>query len=248
MIILFLTLFGAILGSFFNMLIHRLPKEEDIVFKPSHCPKCDARLKTLQLIPILSYLFQFGKCHNCKARISPRYLIVELLTVTLFLVNWHIFGLSYLFFKLTFFCCCLLILFFTDMETYTLPNTITLPLIVIGFSLNIYEHNIIDSLYGIACGFLVYFTIGLVAKLIYKAEAMGGGDMKLGAGIGAFWGLKITALSIYFSFIIGGFFGALLLVLKIKKRKDPIPFGPAIILGFLFTFFYGEALWKLYFG
>jgi leader peptidase (prepilin peptidase)/N-methyltransferase len=239
---------GAVLGSFFNMLIHRIPLKGDIVFKPSHCPKCEHRLGIIDLIPILSYLFRLAKCGYCKKPISPRYFIVEILSVANVALCWMAFGMSGLFFKTTLFISCLIILFFIDLEHFLLPDVITLPLIAIGLIWGAIDGNIKDVALGSVVGFSVYFIIAFLAKLYYKKDALGGGDMKLGAAIGAFWGLKMALLSIYFSFLFGGAFGIALIVMKKRKLADHLAFGPAMILAFLFAFIWGEKIVKAYLG
>jgi leader peptidase (prepilin peptidase) / N-methyltransferase len=245
---LFVVTIGAILGSFFNLLIHRLPKNENIVYKRSHCPSCNHPLGVLDLIPILSFIFLKGRCRYCKKGIAPRYPIVEIISAFIFWICYINFGLDYLFFKYALFLSCLLVIFFTDLETYIIPNVITYPLILIGIGLGVFEHNIADHLWGTLVGFMIFFVIAVLAKLYYKKDAMGGGDMKLGAAIGAFWGVKLAILSIYFGFFLGGITGFFLIAIKVKKRTDHIPFGPAIILGTCIALVWGELIWNIYIG
>jgi leader peptidase (prepilin peptidase) / N-methyltransferase len=246
--IIFLGVFGAVMGSFANMLIHRLPISENIVYKRSFCPKCQHPLSAWALIPILSYLFLLGKCHYCKARIPIRYLICEILSSTLFIWCWLQFGNSLMFYQTSLFLFCMLVLFFTDLETYILPDVLTIPLIPIGIIFAIVQNNLIGSIQGLLIGFLTFFIIAQLAKLYYKKEAMGGGDIKLAAAIGAYWGVKIIMTTIYLSFLLGGIVSITLLLLKLRKRTDNIPFGPYIILGFILALIWGNYIWKFYFG
>ena len=239
-------LFGALFGSFFNLLISRLPQSKPIVWNRSECPTCQHTLSPLDLVPILSYIALFGRCRYCKKCISFRYLLCELLTAGYFMFCWHQYGLSLMGIKLILFCSAFIVLFFTDIETYTLPDLITLPLIVIGLVFALVEGTLISSLLGCILGFSVYFSLGWLAKLYYKQEVMGGGDMKLGAAIGAFWGLTTVGIACYMSFLIGGFIGLILLVLQKKSLRDHMPFGPAIILATLVVLFFEPQLWTIY--
>ncbi len=236
------------LGSFANLLIYRLPRNEEIVFKRSHCPHCNHALGVLDLIPIVSYLIQLGKCRYCAKKIPIRYLVCEIASTAIFVVCWKIYGNSWLFYKTSLFLFALLILFFTDFEHFVLPNVITFPLIGVGLVASVFEDRLIDALWGTAIGFGAYFIIGVVGKWHYKKEAMGGGDSKLGAGIGAFWGIKIAALTCYLSFMIAGIPALILILLKLRKRTDHVPFGPAIITACVFSLIFGQTIWNYFAG
>jgi leader peptidase (prepilin peptidase)/N-methyltransferase len=239
---------GAALGSFFNMLIYRLPREEDIVIKSSYCPKCNHKLEPIDLIPIISYLWQKGKCRYCKKHIKFRYLLTEIVCATILLFLWLKFGLSYLFFKYLLFLSSFLIIFFTDIEEYIIPDVITLPCIVIGLGMAVWEKNVLNAILGGLYGYCFFVIIAFFAKLYYKKDAIGGGDMKLAAYIGTFWGFRQIVLTTYFSFIVGGVIAVFLILIKKKKRTDYIPFAPAIIIASLFSLAFGNMVWKLYFG
>jgi len=247
-ILIFLAVLGTCLGSFLNVLIHRLPKKEGIVLKRSYCPHCKEKLRVIELIPILSYIFQLGKCRHCQKKISFRYFLVETLSAITLPLMWTFFGHGLLFYKTSLFLFALIVVFFTDMETYLIPDKITLPMVMGGLIFAVIEKNILDSIYGLLVGFLTFVIIGVLAKLYYKKDAMGGGDMKLGAAMGAFWGLKITIMMCYFSFLIGGLLGFILLITHLKERSDHIPFGPAMVLGSITSLAFGEKLWSMYFG
>jgi|APSaa5957512622_1039677.scaffolds.fasta_scaffold35356_2 leader peptidase (prepilin peptidase) / N-methyltransferase len=245
--ILFIILISSVLGSFFNMLIHRLPRNQEIVKKPSHCPKCQHKLTWLDLLPILSYLFLKGRCRYCREKIASRYLLVEISSVFLFTTCWLIFGPTYLFLKYSFFLSIMLLIFFTDLETKKIPDSLNYILICTGLFLAFYEHSIIDSILGLIIGSFIFLSIGFLAKLYYKKDALGGGDVKLSGAIGAYWGLSIMLFSIYFSFLIGGLVSIFLIILKKKTNQDYIAFGPFMVLGSILALLISDYLIILYF-
>ena len=230
------------------MLIHRLPKNQEIVFKPSHCPNCQKKLTIRNLIPIISYLYQKGTCANCKTPIKKRYLLVELISLTLSLSLFYLFGPTPLFIKTLLFSLCLVILFFTDLETFIIPNSISYLLIATGLLWNISSKTHIDSLKGILIGFTIFYSIGFLSKLYYKKDTLGGGDLKLIMGIGAYWGIKTVIIASYLSFLIGGIIGLTLILAKKKKKTDYVPFGPSIIIGTSLAIPYTNSIWTYYFG
>ena len=243
--LLTLTIFGLIFGSFSNMLIYRLPKQLSIL-PSSCCIHCKHKLGIYDLIPIISYLFSFGKCRYCTKRISLRYPIVEVISVFIWIVNWHFFKYTIDFYFMVFFFTSLLIILYTDMTSFFIPDFLTYPMISLGLIKGYLGLTFMDSIYGTIFGFTIFLIIGIIGKLIFKKNAIGGGDMKLTAGIGSFWGLKTALLSAYFSFMLGGTLGILLVVLKIKKKSDLIPFGPSIIGGFFIALFWGDWIWNTY--
>lgn len=242
MMLFLIVLAGALLGSFLNMLIYRLPRQEDIVWKPSHCPQCGHRLGVVSLMPILSFLIQKGRCRYCSQKIPSRYLLCELSTVALAVACFMQFSLSFLFFKTLIFGSIMIALWYIDWEQYLLPDSLTLPLIVLGLGLGFYGHRGMDSVWGACVGFGLFFLIGKLSKLYYKKEAMGAGDVKLAAAIGAYWGLKVVLITSYLSFILGGIVGVFLLATGIKKKQDYIPFGPALIGGCVLALIWGDIL------
>ncbi|MFC1771531.1 prepilin peptidase, partial [Candidatus Margulisiibacteriota bacterium] len=177
-----------------------------------------------------------------------RYFLCEVLSVFLFVFCWYKFGASFLFVKTIIFWFCLLILFFTDLDSMVLPNEITVPIIFTGFLFNAWQHQILFSLKGALFGFAVFFLIAKAAKLFYKQEALGGGDIKLITAIGAFWGFKITLFTVYISFLLGGIIGLLLIAFKFKKTKDQLAFGPFIIIGYFLAFEFADKIANFLFG
>lgn len=238
---------GAVFGSFYNMLIYRLTRDLPIVRGRSFCPHCEHSLYAKDLVPIFSYLVKWGRCSYCGWKIPKRYLWVEILSGTLMLGLWVQFGVSVLFIKYFVFFSGMIILFFTDFEAQLIPDCVSYGLIFIGLGFALLEHRMMDSVWGIVIGFGVYFLISVLAYFYYKQEALGGGDVKLGAAVGAFWGVKIAILSIYLSFMIGGVIAIILVLTHRKKKTDVIPFGPIIILANIVSLVFLDLIWGFFF-
>ena len=246
-IIGFLVILGLVLGSFATMLTHRLVHEKDPIIRRSHCPSCSHPLGILDLIPLVSYLYLKGSCRYCHARIPYFYWAIELLMPLTYVIIFIHYELTWLALKLLIFMTAMIILFFTDLLARILPNPITIPLILLGLIFSIFEQTFMSCLWGTIAGFGIYFLIGVVAEFIFKRPSMGGGDMKLGAAVGAFWGLKICGLTIYLSFILGGILSVFLILFKLKRRQDYIPFGPSIILAYIIIWIYEIPIWTYFF-
>jgi len=267
---IFTFLFGAAIGSFLNVVIHRVPNEESIVFPNSACPKCGSGIKAYDNIPIVSWLALRGKCRNCKEPISPRYPAVELLTALLYLaVYWQIGFGGFLPIALVF-VSTILALIFIDSEHMILPNVITYPLL--GFAvlvrvifpsffagmyisdLNSWPisqfndlHPIIQSVLGALLGALVgggfLWAVGELWKRLRGVEAMGLGDVKMMAAVGALLGWRLTLLSTF----LGAFSGALVGIVMIARQKDrdlqtQIPFGIFLGIGSIIALLFGDRL------
>lgn len=244
---LLIIIIGIILGSFANVLIHRLPKGESIVLPRSCCAVCAVQLKWYQLIPIISYLFCLAKCKQCKNKIPIRYLIVEILVPCLFYLFFFLFGPSLFTLKLIVFSYFSIILFFTDIETKILPNELTYSLAIIGISFFIYEGIAIKGLIGFSTGFITFYLISIIGKKLYKQPVIGGGDIKLISAMGSYWGTQVCIITIYLSFIIGGVFAILLILFKKKNRKQEIAFGPSLIIASFISIFFTNTIWQILF-
>ena len=243
----FLTLISACLGSFFNMLIYRLPREMDIVWKRSHCPKCQHRLSAIDLIPLLSFLFQKGRCRYCKTRIPFRYFLVECLTPFIFLICAFYFQNSFDFMKYCLFFYIALLGFFCDFETKILPNTLTYGLIISGLSLAFIERQGLEHLQALFICTSIFILIERLSVAYYKQATFGWGDIKLCAGLAAYWGINITALSMCIAVILGGIVATFLLISKKASRKSYIAFGPFIITASLIVLKYQDQI-NYYYG
>ncbi|GAB6117617.1 A24 family peptidase [Thermoanaerobacter brockii subsp. lactiethylicus] len=236
-------LFGTIIGSFLNVVIHRVPRKESIVYPPSHCPKCGHELKTIDLIPILSYILLKGRCRYCGEKISIRYPIVELLTGIVFLIIYYKFGLDFKAFSYMFLASILIAVSFIDIEHRIVPNKIILVGFIGGiiFRVLMYNYGFIDYIMGLVLGGGILLLISLIS-----GGEMGGGDIKLMALIGFFIGWKLTILVLFLSVIIGALGGVILVALKIKGRKDYIPFAPYISIAWLISILYGYEMLNYY--
>lgn len=230
-------IFGTVLGSFYNVVGYRLPKEESLITPPSHCPNCNHRLGPSELVPIFSYIFLGGKCKNCHKKISMFYPIFEFMTGLLFAASYLIFGFSIEFAISITFISMLLIIIISDYQTMIIPDEVLiffgiLLIIELFIKNGIYVYNnIIDGIIA----FLVMWLIKKIGDFIFKKESMGGGDIKLMAIIGLVLNYKIAIISIFLASIIGL---PISLIILYKSKSDIIPFGPflsisAIILLFL---------------
>ncbi len=250
MLLISSIIFGALIGSFLNVCIFRLPKGESIVWPGSHCPYCKKPIKAYDNIPILSFILLRGKCRECHSPISVQYPLVEGVTAlsSLFLLTTFGPSLSYLVYFI--FIVSLIVITVIDLYHQIIPDVISLPGIGIGLlaSLIIPQITFLNSLIGILLGGGSLFIVATVYQWLFKREGMGGGDVKLLAMIGAFLGWKSVILTILLSSLIGSITGIIIMVLKGKDFKYAIPFGPFLSLGAVIALFYGESLinWYLY--
>ncbi|SDY09908.1 A24 family peptidase [Nitrosomonas sp. Nm33] len=270
--IAFSTIIGVMVGSFLNVIIHRLPRMmehawhqqcaelrgENIHNLPvfnlatprSTCPQCGHRIAVLENIPIISYLFLRGYCSQCHTRISLRYPIVEGLTgIMSGFTAWHFgFGLTAL--AALLFIWAMIALTFIDFDRQLLPDAITLPLLWIGLLFNM-DNGFIDirsAIIGSVAGYLVLWTIYWSFKLTTGKEGMGYGDFKLLAAIGAWLGWQMLPLVILFSSFVGGIIGIMLIIIKKHQRNTTIPFGPYLAGGGLIALFWGNKINHAYLG
>ena len=241
---------GLIVGSFSNVCIYRIPKNESIIFPASHCPKCRSNISPKDNIPLLSFILLKGRCRNCKSKISIQYPIVELLTGLIYLIIYLTYGLSVQTLIYIVLSSALVIIAFIDLNEQIVPDVISLPGIVIGFIISFFVPYIsfINSALGVLVGGGIILIIGLVGSVIFKKEAMGGGDVKLAAMIGAFLGWRYIIISLFLGFFLGALAGIFLIMSKIKSREDVVPFGPFIVLGSFITLLWGEKIISWYIG
>jgi leader peptidase (prepilin peptidase)/N-methyltransferase len=229
--------FGAILGSFANVVIYRLPRGRSIVLPGSSCPHCGAPIRPLDNIPLLSFVLLRGRCRACRGPISARYPIVEAAMAALAVAVWLAFpdplprisGLVLVFL--------LLVVTFIDLDYQIIPNRLTYPGIAAGLLLALLMGRPVAALLSAAGAAALIAGIVIVSR-----GGMGGGDVKLAGAIGAFLGWPGTAVALFSAFILGGLVGVALLALRLRGRKDAIPFGPALAAGALVGLFWGEAV------
>jgi len=264
------TVFGLLVGSFLNVVIHRLPKmmeaewarqhaesagEEvapaakyNLIVPRSACPYCGHQINALENIPVLSYIALGGKCSGCKAPISPRYPLVEALTGVLSgLIAWH-FGFSGAAFAALLFTFALIALTFIDFDTFLLPDDITLPLLWGGLLFNLGGGftDLHSAVVGAVAGYLALWSIYWLFKLATGKEGMGYGDFKLLAAIGAWFGWQLLPAVILLSSLAGSVIGIALIVVARHGRNVPIPFGPYLALGGIAALFWGPLLARFY--
>lgn len=237
-------LFGAIVGSFLNVCVYRLPREKSIVFPRSFCPSCEKPIKFYDNIPIISYLYLMGKCRHCGARFSVKYPIVEFITAALFTLLYIITGLTVELPVMLLFVSILIVISFIDLEFQIIPDILSLGGIVVGFLLSLVrtDFGMLDSIYGIFLGGGILFAIACGYQFLRKREGMGGGDIKLLGMIGAFCGFKGVIFSLMSGSLIGTIVGVPLMFIKGKGTGYAIPFGPFLSLGALIFVFAGDRI------
>lgn len=242
MIAIVAGLLGLVIGSFLNVLIYRVPIRQSIVWPSSRCPSCGERIKTFDNLPVLSYLMLRGRCRSCKARISPRYPLVEALTGMLFALAAYEFGLSLSLVWALVLISVLVVLAGTDLGHRLLPNAIVVPAAVVGFSLSA----LVDP-----DGWWVYLisalavAAGLFALALVYPGGMGMGDVKMGGMLGAFLG-PYAALAVFIGALVGVLVGGGLMVTGVIERGSALPFGVFLALAGVFTLFLGQDAWGWY--
>lgn len=244
----FVLVLGLFVGSFLNVCICRLPKEESVVFPSSHCPACKHRLSVLDLVPLVSYALLRGKCRYCGSPISARYPIVELLTSLLFLAVFLRFGTAADSIFYFIFVSVLIAVTFSDLETQTIHDSLSITGIAAGLLYGLYSGSLLYSFLGMITGAFVFVLIRMLGKAVYKKEAMGEGDIFLAAALGAFFGLKGLFISVFLSFLIGAVVSVALLGSGMKQKGDEIPFGPYMAVSAVIVMFWGDIFWRLYLG
>lgn len=266
------VIFGLLIGSFLNVVIHRLPKMMErewhanclelqgkeipeqtkytIVTPRSACPKCGHQISALENIPVISYLFLGGKCKGCKTKISLRYPLIEALTGALIGAAAFQYGYSYTALFAFVFIFALITLTFIDFDTQLLPDDITLPLLWLGilFNLNGGFTDLKSAVIGAMLGYLILWGVYWLFKLVTGKEGMGYGDFKLLAAIGAWFGWQLLPAVILLSSVAGALIGIGLILFKGKGRSTAIPFGPFLALGGIAALFFGQQLAGFYLG
>jgi leader peptidase (prepilin peptidase)/N-methyltransferase len=272
---LFFTIYtfalGAVVGSFLNVCIVRLPEGKSLVRPGSHCPSCDAPIRWFDNIPIVSFLMLRGECRRCGCHISWRYPAVELLTAILFVLLLHKFTHALALLIYIAFTCALIVVSFIDLKHYIIPNEISIPGIFIGLALSLVPARLaggqfvlpqsvffiadgaptiagsfLNSLIGCIAGGGILYLAGLFSLAVFKKEGMGGGDVKLLAMVGAFLGWKLALMTIIVGSTLGAIVGVILILLRLKTRSEYIPFGPYLALGALLSLMYGDSILRMY--
>ncbi|MBI2353490.1 MAG: prepilin peptidase [Deltaproteobacteria bacterium] len=241
---------GAVVGSFLNVCICRMPRDESVVSPPSHCPNCSYRIRWYDNIPLVSYLLLRGKCRGCGARISLRYPLVEMLNGLLTLALFLRFGPSLTFLALFIFCSALVVITFIDIEHQIIPDEISLSGIVIGFLFSFFLPWLgwLNSLAGILLGGGSLLLVAWGYHRLTGKEGMGGGDIKLLAMMGAFLGWKAIPFIIFVGSLFGSLVGVSMMMLQKRDSKLAIPFGPYLAFAAVLYVFYGRRIIQWYFS
>lgn len=265
-------LLGLIVGSFLNVVIHRLPRmmEQDwrrqareilephvelepeptynLVLPHSHCPHCQAEIKPWQNIPVVSYLLLRGRCANCKARISPRYPLVELFTAALSMVVAWQFGFGWAAGGMLMLTWGLIALSLIDADTQLLPDALVLPLLWLGLIANSFAlyTDLGSALWGAVLGYLSLWSVYWAFKLVTGKEGMGYGDFKLLAMLGAWGGWAILPLTILLSSLVGAILGIIILKARSQSNATPLPFGPYLAIAGWIALIWGETITGTY--
>jgi leader peptidase (prepilin peptidase)/N-methyltransferase len=241
---IFAFILGAVVGSFLNVCIYRLPKDESIVFPPSRCPGCGKNIRWFDNIPIISWLVLRGRCRSCSASISLQYPLVELTNGLLSLALFMRFGPSLAYIILFIFCSAMVVITFIDLEHQIIPDVISLPGIIAGFIFSFFIPQLgwLNSLLGILAGGGSLWLVAWLYELLTKKEGMGGGDIKLLAMMGAFFGWKAIPFIIFVSSLTGTVIGVSVMLAQKKDSKLAIPFGPFLALGSIVYIFFGSRI------
>jgi leader peptidase (prepilin peptidase) / N-methyltransferase len=263
--------YGTIVGSFLNVCIWRMPRDESIIRPPSHCPNCDGKLRAWELVPLFSFLLLGRKCCRCGTPISWRYFGVELLTGLFFLALIYHCGWTLEFFIYALFGSSLIAAFFIDLEHWIIPDQLTVFGIAVGVIGDVvglvmgkrelahlpipfthFSFPMLQSVLGmLVCG-AIFYAIAVLGELAFKKEAMGGGDIKLAAAIGAvLLPMRFALLSFFLAVAMGSLIGICwMLVMRVMRRefKSYVPFGPMMVTGALTVIFFGPCIIDAYLG
>lgn len=253
---IFYAILGAVVGSFLNVCIDRLPSRQSLWQPPSHCPSCDRRLTPLELIPILSYLALGGRCRTCGAAISKRVLAVEVLTALLFAWLWNHYGVGMALAVATVYTAILVVIFFIDLEHRLVLNRVIYPSLILALALSLLRSwpgdplalspvtpTVINALLGGAVGFLALYLPAWLSR-----GGMGAGDVKLGAFAGLAVGLPAVVAGIFLGFVAGGAVATFLLLTRLRGRRDPVPYAPFLATGAWVALLYGNQIMGWYRG
>jgi leader peptidase (prepilin peptidase)/N-methyltransferase len=242
-------IFGAVVGSFLNVVILRLPEEgESIVFPASRCPSCKTAIRWYDNIPMLSFFFLRGKCRSCSQTISLQYPLVEFCMAMLSLALYTKFGLSFEFFFYFLFAAALLAIIFIDIHHQIIPDVISLAGIVIGFAGSFLNTEVTwqQSGIGILLGGGILYAIAMSYYLIAGREGMGGGDIKLLGMIGGFLGWQSLLFVVFASSVTGSIIGVFAMIKQGMGGKTRIPFGPFLAVAALFFLFFQDTVFRLW--
>jgi len=241
---------GLLVGSFLNVCIHRVPREESVVAPRSRCPACGAGIAWYDNVPVLSYVLLRGRCRACGASISARYPVVEALTG---LVSWLVFqryGVSWLYAVWFAYAASLITLSVIDLDHRIIPDEISITGIAAGVLLSLFTplQPFLDSLFGLLLGGGFLLVVGMVYEAARKQEGIGGGDIKLMAMVGAFTGWKGALFTIFGGSVVASVFGISMMIARRSGTQLAIPFGPFLSAASFCYVLFGDELIQLYLG
>ena len=249
-------LFGLAIGSFLNVCIYRIPREDLSIHSPrrSFCPECNTPISPYDNIPVLSYLLLRGKCRHCGTTISVLYPLVELATAGIFLFLYYHFGLTLEFLLALTFVSVLLPISVIDAQHYIIPNTLIVTGLILGFGIVCtiaYQRAdvwyLLIRLMGAVAGGMALWLVAVIGSAVLRKTAMGGGDIKLMALNGLFLGAwPELAMVIAFSALSGAIVGTTLIISGVKSRESPIPYGPFLAGAAVLVLLWGDNLWRMY--
>ncbi len=243
-------LLGALIGSFLNVCIYRLPRCESIVWPGSHCPACSKPIAWYDNVPMLGYLMLAGRCRACSVGIPLHYPIVEALNTAGYLVILWFFGPTMAAVVYAILFSALLVVAGTDLSHQIIPNVVTFPGIVLGLvsAATVLPLGLLNGLIGLLVGGGILWLLAWASPYLFGKEGMGGGDIKLLAMVGAFLGWKLALMTIMIGSLVGSVVGVSLLAAGVIKREEYIPFGPFLVLGAVSAIFFGSAILEWYQG
>lgn len=242
---IFIISLGLVIGSFLNVCIYRIPKEESISYPPSHCVNCNHKLGILDLFPVLSYIFLKGKCRYCKESISVIYPSIEILNALVYLIIYFKFSATIITLKYCILASLLIIIGIIDYNTqFVYTSTIICGGIIGIIFIIIQAITYINSAFDLILGGLIGFVI--IGLIVILTKGMGEGDVEIAAVCGLFLGIKGILLGLFLSIVIGGIAGVIILALKLKKAKDKMAFGPFIAIGCLLSMLWGNEILLVY--
>ncbi|THJ22277.1 MAG: prepilin peptidase [Nitrospira sp. CG24D] len=247
---LIVGLLGALIGSFLNVCIYRLPRHESIVWPGSHCPACSKPIAWYDNVPILGYLMLAGRCRACSVSIPLHYPVVEAFNTVGYLAMLWFFGPTMVAVVYAILFSALLVVAGTDLSHQIIPNAVTFPGIALGLvsAATVLPLGLLDGLIGLLIGGGILWLLAWASPYLFGKEGMGGGDIKLLAMIGAFLGWKLALMTIMIGSLVGSVVGVSLLAAQVIKREEYIPFGPFLVLGAVSALFFGTPILEWYQG